>query len=60
MDFLMDLIFEQILVYGTVFLLCAITVFFYLKKKRVQSNEIEKKVAIAKEEGLFEPVSLHP
>lgn len=51
---------EQIIVYGTVFLLCAITIFFYLRKKSVKSKDIQKKVEIAKEEGLFEPVSLHP
>lgn len=61
MDFLMEeVLLEQIIIYGTVFLLCAITVFFYLRKKKVSSVVIEKKVAIAKEEGLFEPVSLHP
>lgn len=61
MDFLMEeVLLEQIIIYGTVFFLCAITVFFYLRKKKVSSVVIEKKVAIAKEEGLFEPVSLHP
>jgi len=61
MDFLMEeVLLEQIIIYSTVFLLCAITVFFYLRKKKVSSVVIEKKVAIAKEEGLFEPVSLHP
>ena len=61
MDFLMEeVLLEQIIIYSTVFLLCAITVFFYLRKKKVSSVVIENKVAIAKEEGLFEPVSLHP
>ncbi len=51
---------EQIIVYGVVFIICAITIFFYTRKKRVKSEVVEKKVNIAKEEGLFEPVSLYP
>ena len=43
-----------------VFIICAITVYFYLRKKKVKSVITEKKVEIAKEEGLFEPVSLYP
>ncbi len=55
-----EVLLEQIVIYGTVFLLCVMTIFFYLRKKKVKSVVVEKKVAIAKEEGLFEPVSLHP
>ncbi len=60
MDILMGLILQQIIVYGVVFLLCIGIIFLYLKKVNSSSLETEKKVAIAKEEGLFEPVSLHP
>lgn len=55
-----EVLIEQIVVYGAVFILCALTVFFYMRKKKGKSVEIEKKVVTAKEEGLFEPVSLHP
>ncbi len=55
-----DLILEQIIVYGAVFLLCAGIIFFYLRKKKVKSVKTERKVSVAKEEGLFEPVSLYP
>ena len=51
---------EEIVVYGVVFLLCAVIIYFYLRKKKVSSLEVEKKVVVAKEEGLFEPNSLHP
>ena len=51
---------EQVLIYGTVILLCIISVYFYIIKQKRNSKEILKKVAIAKEEGLFEPISLHP
>jgi thioredoxin reductase/NAD-dependent dihydropyrimidine dehydrogenase PreA subunit len=62
MDILMEdeVFIEQIIVYGVVFLICAITIFFYTRKKRVKSEVVEKKVNVAKEEGLFEPVSLYP
>jgi len=56
----MEVMLEQILVYGIVFILCGSIVFFYLRKKKVTSVATKRKVAIAKEEGLFEPVSLHP
>ena len=55
-----EVLLEELLVYGTVFLLCALTVFFYLRKKNKKTIETVKKIAIAKEEGLFEPVSLYP
>jgi thioredoxin reductase/NAD-dependent dihydropyrimidine dehydrogenase PreA subunit len=60
MDILMEVMLEQILVYGTVVILCTGIILFYLRKKKVATLETEKKVVIAKEEGLFEPVSLHP
>lgn len=56
----MSLLLEQILMYGAVLLFCAAIVFIYLRKIKAASEETERKVAIAKEEGLFEPVSLHP
>ncbi len=56
----MALIVEQILTYGLVFLICGSIVWVYLRKHKKQTQETLKKVAIAKEEGLHEPVSLHP
>ncbi|PNQ72879.1 4Fe-4S ferredoxin [Hanstruepera neustonica] len=55
-----DLLLEEIIVYGAVFLLCALIIGFYLLKKNKSSKVVAQKVATAKEEGLFEPVSLHP
>lgn len=51
---------EQIIVYGAVFLFCGIIVYYYLRSLKKKSIEIEEKVAIAKEDGVFEPISLHP
>jgi len=55
-----EVLLEQILVYGGIIIICAITMYFHLWKKKVTSKETIKKVAIAKEEGLYEPVSLYP
>lgn len=51
---------EKIIIYGSVFLLCFLVVYFYLKKQKQVSQKTEAKIKKAKEEGLFEPVSLHP
>ncbi len=56
----MEVLIEQIVVYGGVFIFCALIIFFYLRKGKKKSEEIQQKVEIAKEAGLFEPVSLHP
>lgn len=56
----MEVLIEKILIYGSVFLLCGIVVYFYLRQQKKTSIITEQKVANAKAEGLFEPVSLHP
>lgn len=61
MDILMEeVLLEQIIIYGAVLLLCGIIIFWYLRHNRAKSSATLQKVAIAKAEGLFEPVSLHP
>lgn len=61
MDFLMDeLMLEQILTYTLVALFCLLVVFIYLRKQRRESSIVDEKIARAKADGLFEPVSLHP
>lgn len=55
-----EVLLEQILVYGIVFILCFVLIVFYLRKNKKKSRVTLKKVEIAKEEGLHEPVSLHP
>lgn len=51
---------EKLITYGMVFLFCGLIILFYLRKKSKASNIVVKKVETAKEEGLHEPVSLHP
>lgn len=51
---------EQLITYLIAFLFCGIILFIYLRKLKKTSKEVEAKVEKAKEEGLFEPVSLYP
>ncbi|MBK8387949.1 MAG: NAD(P)-binding domain-containing protein [Saprospiraceae bacterium] len=56
----MEVLIEQLLIYGTVTIFCAITIYVYLKKQRKNSAKVVAKIIKAKEEGLYEPMSLHP
>jgi len=61
MDLLtMEQLSENILIYSIAAILCIVVVGIYLWKKRRESNIVEEKIIKAKEEGLHEPVSLHP
>jgi len=51
---------EQLIIYGIVFLFCGGIVYFYLKKLKAESQKVKAKIEQAKEDGLHEPVSLHP
>jgi len=56
----METFIEKIIVYGSVFLLCLIVVLIYLIKLKRGSKKVKAKIATAKKDGLYEPVSLHP
>jgi thioredoxin reductase (NADPH) len=60
MDFLMGVLWEEILIYGITGLFCVTAVVYYIRREKKKSSAIAEKVATAKEEGRFEPVSLHP
>lgn len=51
---------EQIIIYGFVLLFCGVIVLVYLRKLKQASQEVEAKIEVAKQEGIHEPVSLHP
>jgi thioredoxin reductase len=51
---------ELTLIYGSVFLFCGVVIWLYLKKQVKTTLATQAKIAIAKEEGMHEPVSLHP
>jgi len=56
----MEIVIEKFVIYGIVGLFLAGVVIVYIRKLRRESRIVEAKIKIAKEEGLFEPVSLHP
>lgn len=51
---------EQVIIYGVVLGFCLLVVLLYLRKTGRESRKVEAKIELAKEEGLYEPVSLHP
>ena len=51
---------EQIIIYGITFLLCGIAVFYYLRNLKKETEKVKAKIEQAKEDGLHEPISLHP
>jgi thioredoxin reductase (NADPH) len=61
MDILiMELEIEKILVYSFVIFLCVGIIAIYIRRKNKASGIVEEKIRKAREEGLNEPVSLHP
>jgi thioredoxin reductase (NADPH) len=56
----MEAVIEDILIYSVAILLCIVVVFIYLRKKSKESRIVDEKIKRAKEDGLHEPVSLHP
>jgi thioredoxin reductase (NADPH) len=51
---------ESILIYSLAAILCIVAVVFYLRKKSKESKIVDEKIKKAKEDGLYEPISLHP
>jgi thioredoxin reductase/ferredoxin len=61
MDILkMEVLLEKLVIYGIVALFLTGVVIVYIRKLRRESRMVEDKIKLAKDEGLFEPVSLHP
>ncbi len=56
----METLIENVIVYSLAALFAAAAVFFYVRKQRRDSRIVEAKIEKAKQEGLYEPVSLHP
>jgi thioredoxin reductase (NADPH) len=56
----MEQLLENIIIYGSAAILCGVVVFIYLRKKSRESRLVESKIKKAQDEGLHEPVSLHP
>lgn len=56
----MESFWEKILIYGGVTFFLIGVLYIYIRKLRKESKTVEEKIRMAKEEGLHEPVSLHP
>jgi len=56
----MEILLEQIGIYGTTALIVVVILIIYILKQRRESNEVDEKILQAKEDGLHEPVSLYP
>ena len=56
----METLVENIVVYSVAIILCLTVVILYLRRQSRRSKRVEDKIAKAKLEGVFEPVSLHP
>ncbi len=56
----METTLEEILIYLLALLTGVIVFLFYLGKIRKNNIKVKEKIALAREEGTFEPVSLHP
>ena len=51
---------EELLIYGAVGLICLGIIAIYIRKIKKASSDIEAKIEQAKQDGVHEPVSLHP
>ncbi|MEI6274637.1 MAG: NAD(P)-binding domain-containing protein [Prolixibacteraceae bacterium] len=56
----MDVLIEKLIIYSLVAVFIVSILLVYLFKQKRDSRIVEKKIAIAIEEGLNEPVTLHP
>jgi thioredoxin reductase (NADPH) len=56
----MEQLVENIVVYSVAIMICLLVVILYLRRQKRKSNKVEAKIAKAKQEGIHEPVSLHP
>lgn len=56
----MEVLIENIIIYSLVALLFLAMVYFFVRKDKKNSERVAEKIKLAKEEGLYEPFSLHP
>ncbi len=56
----MELLLEKIIIYGVIGIFLLGVLLVYIRKLRRESRIVEEKIRVAKEDGVHEPVSLHP
>jgi len=57
---IMEVLAENIIIYSFTAILFVSIFYFYIRKQNKNSELVAAKIKLAKEEGLYEPVSLHP
>lgn len=56
----MDVLFEKLIIYSAIAIFIVVILVIYLYKQKRDSRIVEAKIAVAKQEGMHEPVTLHP
>lgn len=56
----MEVLIENIITYSVVIIFIGLLLFIYIRKQKRESRIVDEKIRISKEEGIHEPVSLHP
>ncbi|NQU35160.1 MAG: NAD(P)-binding domain-containing protein [Bacteroidetes bacterium] len=56
----MEQLIEQIITYSIVIIITLAVVVYYLRNQKKKSDIVARKIEKAKQEGIYEPVSLHP
>lgn len=56
----MEVVIENIVTYSVVVIFIGVLLLIYIRKQRRESGIVDEKIRISKEEGIHEPVSLHP
>ena len=56
----MEVLIEEIVIYSAILIFCVLVVYLYLRTLKRRSQKVEQKIIQAKEDGIHEPISLHP
>lgn len=56
----MDTVIEEVVIYGVTAILILVVLYIYIRKQKLESREVSAKIEQAKEDGVYEPVSLYP
>jgi len=57
---IMELVIEEVGIYGVTAILIIVVLYIYIRKQKRESREVSAKIEQAKEDGVYEPVSLYP
>ncbi|NEW84064.1 MAG: NAD(P)-binding domain-containing protein [Mariniphaga sp.] len=56
----MELVIEEVVIYGVTAIFVIAVMYIYIRKQKRESQEVSVKIEQAKEDGVYEPVSLYP